>query len=126
MSLINRLAFAAALLCAIPMAVADEPETRAQQLEREYKEEQAVLNKRQQESFQEDAREESAQKRKCGKDYMTLRIGMKIQRVEECLGAVYVTETTSKSGVTETYRTTFDLVQVKDGRVVSYTRRTDN
>lgn len=126
MSLITHLAAIAALLCVMPMAVADEPETRAQQLEREYKEEQAVLNKRQQESFQEDAREEAAQKRKCGKDYMTLRIGMKIERLEECYGAIYLTETTSKSGVTETYRTTFDLVQVKDGRVVSYTRRTDN
>lgn len=73
-----------------------------------------------------DREEDASQKRKCGKDYMMLRIGMKIERLEECYGAVYLTETTSKRGVTKTYRTTFDLVQVKDGRVVSYTRRIDN
>ena len=67
--------------------------------------------------------EEAALKRKCGKDYMVLRIGMKIERLEECYGAVYITETVTKDGAIETYRTMFDMVNVKNGKVVSYTKR---
>ena len=68
--------------------------------------------------------DEKELKRKCGKDYMRLRIGMTIDRLEQCYGATYVTETVSKGGVIETYRTTFDWVHVKNDRVISYTRRT--
>jgi hypothetical protein len=67
--------------------------------------------------------EESVQKRKCGKDYMTIRIGMAIEQLEDCHGASYVTETVSASGVVETYRTVFDWVYVKNGRVIGYTKR---
>lgn len=68
--------------------------------------------------------EEAVLKRKCGKDYMTLRIGMTIERLEDCYGASYVTETVSKGGVVETYRTIFDWVYVQNGRVTGYTKRT--
>lgn len=67
--------------------------------------------------------EEAAQKRKCGKDFGTIRVGISIDRLQECSGAAYVTETVSKDGVIETYQTMFDMVNVKDGRVVSYTKR---
>lgn len=67
--------------------------------------------------------EEAAQKRKCGKDYMTIRIGMSIGRLEDCHGAAYVTDTVSKDGIVETYRTMFDWVYVKNGRVIGYTKR---
>jgi hypothetical protein len=101
-------------------------ETRAQQLEREFAEEQAALDIRQQAALKEQDKEEAAQKRKCGKDYGVLRIGMSIDRLQDCMGAVYVTKTVRKDGVIETYRTMFDLVNVKDGKVISYTERTDN
>jgi hypothetical protein len=67
--------------------------------------------------------EEDAQKRKCGKDFMAIRIGMKIKRLEECHGATYVTERVSKDGVIKIYQTMFDMVEVKNGRIVSYTKR---
>lgn len=69
--------------------------------------------------------ETAALKRKCGKDYMALRIGMKITRLEECLGAIYDTETVSQTGVVKTYRTTHDWVYVQNGVVTGYTKRTD-
>lgn len=99
-------------------------EARNKQLEREYAEEQAILKKRQDAALKEQEHEEAAQKRKCGKDYGAIRVGMAIDRLEECSGAVYVTETVTKGGVIETYRTMFDMVDVKDGKVVSYTKRT--
>jgi len=100
-----------------------EEDERAAQLKREYDLEKAEANKRHEAFRREQEREEADQKRNCGKDYMTLRIGMKIERLEECYGAIYLTETTSKSGVTKTYRTMFDMVDVKNGKVVSYTKR---
>lgn len=69
--------------------------------------------------------EESAQKRKCGKDYQRLRIGMKLTRLEDCVGATYETETVTEKGRVETYRTTFDWVHVKNGVVIGFTKRTD-
>lgn len=78
----------------------------------------------QQKTIEQVQREEAdAKKRKCGKDYMAIRIGMSIDRLEECNGAAYVTETVSKGGVVETYRTVFDWVYVQNGRVVGYTKR---
>lgn len=68
--------------------------------------------------------EEAAQKRKCGKDFMALRVGMTLDRFEECHEALsYVTDTVSKDGKIETYRSTFYLINTKDGRIVSYTKR---
>lgn len=111
-------------LCVMPcMSFAEE--NRNQQLEREFAEEQAAIKKNHDAFEREQAREEAAQKRKCGKDHGAIRVGMKIDRLQECSGATYVTKTTSKDGVIETYRTMFDMVNVKDGRIVSYTKRTD-
>lgn len=73
-----------------------------------------------------EAKEETALKRKCGKNYHTLRIGMTLDNLEQCVGAIYITKTVSKGGVIETYRTSFDWVHVQNGRVISYTERTDN
>lgn len=70
--------------------------------------------------------EEAALKRKCGKDYGAIRIGMSIKRLEDCTGAVFLTRTVGKNGTVETYRTTFDWVNVQNGKIISYTERTDN
>lgn len=74
---------------------------------------------------QEQREEDAAKKSKCGKDFMALRVGMTLDRFEECHEALsYVTETTDKNGLIETYRSTFYIIHFAKGRVVSYTRRT--
>lgn len=80
-----------------------------------------------QKTVQQVEREEAAaQKKKCGKDYQAMRIGMTLDRYEECTdGLVYVTETVSKGGVVETWRSTFYFIHARDGRIVAYTRRTN-
>lgn len=72
----------------------------------------------------EQEKEEAAKKQKCGKDFMALRIGMTLERVEQCYEEPeYVTETVSNGGTVETYRGTFYFINVKNGRIVGYTRR---
>lgn len=67
--------------------------------------------------------EQAARKRKCGKDFEALRIGMTLDRYEECTEALaYVTETVSKTGVVKTYRSTFYLIHSADGKIVAYSR----
>ena len=80
----------------------------------------------QQKTFEQvDREEEAVQKRKCGKDFKALRVGMTVDRFEECNEALsYVTDTVGKGGVVETYRSTFYFIHAQQGRVVSYTRRT--
>ena len=96
---------------------------RIEKLEREYAEEQ-VLRKKSFDDFQrQQAREEATQKRKCGKDYMAIRIGMTIKRLDDCTGAAYINQTVTQDGVIETYRTMFKYVNVKNGKVISYTNR---
>jgi len=73
----------------------------------------------------EEEKEEAALKRQCGKDYMALRVGMKIKRLEQCLGAIYETETVTQKGTIETYRTTHNWVYVQNGVVTGFTDRTD-
>ena len=79
-----------------------------------------------QKTFEQVAREEdAARQKKCGKDFRALRIGMSLERFEECHEALsYVTETVGKGGAVETYRATFYWIHAQDGRIVSYTRRT--
>jgi len=101
----------------------NERNDRNAKLEREFAEEQSARKKIQQAALKEQEQEEAAHKRKCGKDYMAIRIGMAIGRLEECHGASYVTKKVSKDGVVETYQTIFDMVDVKNGKVVSYTKR---
>ena len=70
--------------------------------------------------------EEAAMKKKCGKDFGQIRIGMALERFEDCTeAAAYVTDTVIAGGVVETYRSTFHLIHVKNGRIVGYTRRTN-
>lgn len=78
-----------------------------------------------QKTVQQVEREELAAKRKlCGKDFQAMRIGMTLARFEECTdGLVFETETVSKGGSVEIYRSTFHFIHAKDGRIVSYTRR---
>lgn len=81
-------------------------------------------NPEQQAAMKTQADEREARRRKCGKDFEALRIGMTLDRYEECTEAVdHVTQTVSQSGVTEVYRSTFYLIQARDGRIVSFTRR---
>ena len=68
--------------------------------------------------------EDAALKHKCGNDFRTLRIGMKVDRLEECVGATYETETVTQKGTVETWRTNFDWVNVQNGVVIGYTKRT--
>lgn len=69
-------------------------------------------------------REEADKKKRCGKDYMALRIGMHFDRVEQCFEALsYVTDTVSGGGTVETYRSTFYLLHFSNGVMVGYTRR---
>lgn len=70
-------------------------------------------------------KEEVARKKKCGKDFNALRIGLSIDRYEECSwgGLVYLTETVTGSGVVEIYRSPFYIIHARDGRIVSFTRR---
>lgn len=100
------------------------------QVEREWAEKNALEeaeNKRARAEWKrKEAKEEAARKRKCGKDYDTLRIGMTLDHLEQCVGAIYTTKTVGKGGVVATYRTMFDWVHVQNGRVISYTERTDN
>lgn len=70
--------------------------------------------------------EEAAQKKKCGKDFGKLRVGMTLERYEECTdGVIFMTETVSKGAVVETYRSTFYYIHATNGRIVAYTRRTN-
>lgn len=81
-------------------------------------------NPAQQAAMQAQAEEREARRRKCGKDFEALRIGMTLDRYEECTEALdHVTQTVTQAGTTETYRSTFYLIQARDGRIVSYTRR---
>lgn len=74
----------------------------------------------------EQEKEEAVKKRKCGKDFMVLRVGMTLERIEQCYEEpAYVTETVGKGGVVETYRGTFYFIYVQNGRVIGYTRRTN-
>jgi len=78
-----------------------------------------------QRTMQQAEREElAAQKRTCGRDFQAMRIGMRLDRFEECNEALsFITETVSKGSVVETYRSTFYLIHARDGRIVAWTRR---
>jgi|GEM_PF-2556722 len=71
-----------------------------------------------------DREESAAQKRKCGKDFRALRVGMKFSRFEQCNEEPeFITDTMTTSGLVETYRGTFYIINVKNDRIISYTRR---
>lgn len=72
-----------------------------------------------------EARDEAAKKLKCGKDFGQLRVGMTLERIDQCYEEpAYITDTVGKGGVVETYRGTFYFIYVQNGRVIGYTRRT--
>lgn len=67
---------------------------------------------------------EAEQKKICGADFGKLRIGMTMDRYEQCTEAVdYVTKTVTKDGEVETYLGTFYLISARNGRIVAFTRR---
>lgn len=71
------------------------------------------------------AEDDARKKKACGKDYGALRIGMTRTRVQQCYEALsFETETVTAAGTTEIWRSTFQWIQVRDGRVVGFTRRT--
>lgn len=60
----------------------------------------------------------------CGKDHGALRVGMTVKRFEQCNEALTLqTETVTAQGLTQTYRSTFHWIHVRDGKIVGYTRR---
>lgn len=68
--------------------------------------------------------ERAARQRKCGKDFEALRIGMALDRYEECTEAVdYVTEKVSSAGAVEVYRGMFYYIEARDGRIVAFMRK---
>lgn len=70
--------------------------------------------------------DEVAKEKACGKDYGELRVGMTIKRVEQCLEALsYETEKVGQGGKVEIYSSTFYWIQARNGKVISYTRRTN-
>lgn len=73
-----------------------------------------------------DREEAAVQKKQCRKDYQALRIGMTLDRFEQCTdGLVYITDTVVKGAVVESYRSTFYFIYAKNGRIIAYTRRTN-
>jgi hypothetical protein len=70
-------------------------------------------------------RDMAAKQKKCGKDFQQLRVGMTLGRFEQCNESLsFVTESFTQGGVVETYRSSFYWINARNGRVVSYTRRT--
>lgn len=68
--------------------------------------------------------EEAAKLKQCGKDFGATRIGMRLDRFELCTdGTVFVAETQVKGALIETFRSTFYVLQVRDGRIVAFTRK---
>lgn len=80
-----------------------------------------------QKTFEQVERDEEAAKEKtCGRDYGKLRVGMSLQRFEQCNEPLSLeTETMTKDGRTEVYSSTFHWIQSRNGKIVSYTRRTN-
>ncbi len=71
-----------------------------------------------------EAADEARKERRCGKQYGRVLIGMSYDRVEDCLeGLAYASRTTTASGEIETYYSTFYLINFKDDKVVSFSRR---
>lgn len=71
-------------------------------------------------------KDEAAKEKACGKDYGALRVGMSIQRFEQCNEALSLeSETVTSAGRTEIYLSTFYWIQARSGKIVSYTRRTN-
>lgn len=69
--------------------------------------------------------DEVAKEKACGKDHGELRVGMSLKRFELCNEAlIHETDTVSKGGREEIYRSTFYLIRAQNGRITSYTRRT--
>lgn len=69
--------------------------------------------------------DEVAKEKACGKDFGALRIGMSLKRFEQCNEALALeTESVTKDGRTEVYRSTFYWIQARGGKIVGYTRRT--
>lgn len=68
-----------------------------------------------------DRDELAVKKRQCGKDFEALRIGMPVARFEQCTdGLIYVTDTVTKDGTVQTYRSTFYLIHSAGGKIVAY------
>lgn len=68
-----------------------------------------------------DARRVAALRKACGKDYMTPRIGMPIERALQCLGKFRRTgQVNRKDGVLTTYTNGSAMLQEIDGKLVSW------
>lgn len=90
----------------------------------EYAKQEAEVAKYRENLFRQEEQAEANKKKRCGKNYMVLKVGLSFDQVEKCFGMLsFVTETTAKSGVVETYRTSFYLIQFMNDRVVAFTRR---
>lgn len=110
-------------------AIKAEQQAKADAFKKKFDEEQAEWHKRTEkivdENAEEMALEEAARKKRCGKDYQALRIGMTVERVDDCYSmVVYETTTVTAKGTIDTYHTTFHIINFTNGKLSSYTRRT--
>lgn len=59
--------------------------------------------------------------KECGKDYSKIRVGMKLERVQKCVGEFYLQGQTEKKGAVYDYYTRGDSwLYVKKGRIVAW------
>lgn len=80
----------------------------------------------QQKTVQQVERErEAEQRRQCGADFGKLRIGMTLDRYEECTESLdLVSEKVTSAGTAELYRGMFYFIEARDGKIVGFKRRT--
>lgn len=97
---------------------------RAEQDKYQFAQEQDEQKKALAASLKWQADEEAKRKKLCGGDFGKLRIGMTLDRYEECTEAVdYVTERVSNAGKVEVYRGMFYYIEAREGKIVAFTRR---
>ena len=69
----------------------------------------------------ETAKQEAELKRKCGKDYLSPRIGMKLARAKLCIGDLALeSQINRKDGIISTYNNGNMYIHVMDDRIVSW------
>lgn len=60
-------------------------------------------------------------KKECGEDYLNIRVGMKLSKVQKCVGEFYLRgQMNTKAGVVDHYTRGDSYLYVKKGRVVAW------
>ena len=61
--------------------------------------------------------------KECGRDYMDIRVGMTLSRVQKCVGEFFLKgQLTTKSGVVDHYTRGGAYLYVKNGKVVAWSK----